>query len=421
MEKAHMEIRIGQDGHTALIANFWYEDRKGREFSSFQYSDEWLESPISFALTPSLPLDAEKRYFQGDNPFPLAVNDAMPDSWGQKVLQQFHRHGKEWKKLNKLLFLLGFPDSIRMGALRFRLADDDGPFLAIDNPSTFLGFPDLAGISSFIRAADKGLEDLSAFRRFVDSSSSLGGAKPKCTFMDGDGRLCMAKFHSANDDLPMCRMEVATSKIAQICGIAVPESRVVEVEPNYPFSVFRRFDREGRLRIPFMSAQAMLGKPFGQDGTYVEIADAIRAHGANPKMDLAALFQRIVFTILTSNYDDHLRNHGFLYQGNNKWGLSPMYDVNPKPTRSKNLKTPIADLADPSASLEILLDHAFFFELGKDAAVVMVKGTAKSIKESWEFQIKSHGLGDTGISLYRPAFEHEESRFALRLNGIKIK
>jgi hypothetical protein len=34
-----------------------------------------------------------------------------------------------------------------------------------------------------------------------------------------------------------------------------------------------------------------------------------------------------LFSILTSNTDDHLRNHGFLYDGPDGWRLSPAYDL----------------------------------------------------------------------------------------------
>jgi serine/threonine-protein kinase HipA len=47
------------------------------------------------------------------------------------------------------------------------------------------------------------------------------------------------------------------------------------------------------------------------------------------------LWRRIVFSVLISNTDDHLRNHGFLYAGPLGWRLSPAYDVNPVPTDIK--------------------------------------------------------------------------------------
>jgi len=51
--------------------------------------------------------------------------------------------------------------------------------------------------------------------------------------------------------------------------------------------------------------------------------------------DMEELWRRLVFNILISNTDDHLRNHGFLYAGREGWRLSPAYDLNPIPTDIK--------------------------------------------------------------------------------------
>lgn len=62
----------------------------------------------------------------------------------------------------------------------------------------------------------------------------------------------------------------------------------------------------------------------------------MRAHGAAAAQDLAELWRRIVFSVLISNTDDHLRNHGFLYVGAVGWRLSPVFDVNPVPSDIKD-------------------------------------------------------------------------------------
>ena len=51
----------------------------------------------------------------------------------------------------------------------------------------------------------------------------------------------------------------------------------------------------------------------------------IRPYGAFPKDDLIELWKRIVFSILISNTDDHLRNQDFLYVNESSWKLSPLY------------------------------------------------------------------------------------------------
>jgi serine/threonine protein kinase HipA of HipAB toxin-antitoxin module len=94
----------------------------------------------------------------------------------------------------------------------------------------------------------------------------------------------------------------------------------------------RRFDREGSARIPFLSAVSMLDARDNEARSYLEFVDALRQHGAAPKQDMQALWRRIVFSILISNTDDHLRNHGFLWIGHADWRLSTAFDLNPVPT-----------------------------------------------------------------------------------------
>src|SRR6476620_4273373 len=42
-------------------------------------------------------------------------------------------------------------------------------------------------------------------------------------------------------------------------------------------------------------------------------------------------WSRIVFNLLVSNVDDHLRNHGFIMVPGKGWRLSEAYDMNPVP------------------------------------------------------------------------------------------
>ena len=69
--------------------------------------------------------------------------------------------------------------------------------------------------------------------------------------------------------------------------------------------------------------------------------------------DLHELYLRLTFAILVSNKDDHLKNHGFLYVGRDRWRLSPVFDVNPDPDRNPYLEAAI--LEDGSNERSILL------------------------------------------------------------------
>lgn len=89
---------------------------------------------------------------------------------------------------------------------------------------------------------------------------------------------------------------------------------------------------EWRVKTPFLSAMSMIGADENQPHSYLELVDAIRQHGADVRKDLKELWRRILFSVLVSNVDDHLRNHGFLYDTRKHgWRLSPAYDLNPVP------------------------------------------------------------------------------------------
>jgi len=137
--------------------------------------------------------------------------------------------------------------------------------------------------------------------------------------------------------------------LARRAGITVPTWRLEKVVDRTAL-LLRRFDRDGEIRIPFLSAMSMLGAADNEDHSYLEIVDALRQFGSQPEQDCAELWRRIVFNILISNTDDHLRNHGFLYDAAGGWRLSPAYDMNPTPVDVKARVLSLAvDEADDTA------------------------------------------------------------------------
>ena len=82
------------------------------------------------------------------------------------------------------------------------------------------------------------------------------------------------------------------------------------------------------------------------------------------KTDAHALYRRVVFNVLISNVDDHLRNHGFLWLGKAGWSLSPAYDLNPVPTDLKaRVLTTNIDLDEGTCSLDLLEAASEYFGL----------------------------------------------------------
>lgn len=193
--------------------------------------------------------------------------------------------------------------------------------------------------------------------------SSLGGARPKASVIDQHGHLAIAKFPKETDGYSMETWEKIALRLARQAGIATPAHALIEVAGK-KVMLSRRFDREGAIRIPFLSAMAMMGAKDGERGSYSEIVDAITQYGAQGKTDAHALYRRIAFNVLISNVDDHLRNHGFLWLGKTGWSLSPAYDLNPVPTDLKaRVLTTNIDLDEGACSLDLLEQASEYFGL----------------------------------------------------------
>ena len=177
--------------------------------------------------------------------------------------------------------------------------------------------------------------------------------------------------------------------------------------------IINRFDRSGENRVPFLSAMSMLGAKDNEQRSYLEIAYALAQHGAQPNHDMEELWRRIVFTVLISNTDDHLRNHAFIYERHKGWRLSPVYDANPTPTEIKPriLSTSIT-FDDPTASLDAALSVAKDFRIEAARAKEIVKEVADSVRE-WRAIASQYGISNKEIDRMASAFEHQDSDAAL--------
>jgi serine/threonine-protein kinase HipA len=157
---------------------------------------------------------------------------------------------------------------------------------------------------------------------------------------------------------------------------------------------------------------SMLDAKDNETRSYLEFVDILRQHGAAPKEDMHALWRRIVFSILISNTDDHLRNHGFLWPGPAGWRLSPAYDLNPVPTDIKpRILTTAIDLDDGTALLKLALKVASYFELSEDEAH-RIAGQVGQAVAAWRREAKKLGLTAPEIERMASAFEHDDLKAA---------
>ncbi|HEY3777690.1 MAG TPA: type II toxin-antitoxin system HipA family toxin [Rhizomicrobium sp.] len=404
------------------VGTLRYNLQGRRENAAFEYSAGWLGDRARFALGPTLPLHVGPQFHRNSRDgslFHPAIADTEPDGWGKRVImrdhvkrrQELRREGKDddAPSLNALDFLLAVDDESRLGALRFR--DENGTFQRAQEAGRRTAPPliELGHLLNASRAVETNTETAADLAYLRGRGTSLGGLRPKCTVVDEDGALAIGKFPSIADERPVAKGEVLALRLARKAGIDAAEARIVQSDGS-PVALIRRFDRRGNgRRVMYVSAATILGveatEP--QDHAYTEIVDAIRVHGADAQADIEELWRRIAFSILITNVDDHLRNHGFLHEDREFWRLSPAFDINPSPERVREMKTWISENTGPDMSIAALISVIAYFRIAPARARQILGEVARAV-DCWRKTGRSIGMTREELDLFTDAFEHAE-------------
>ncbi len=389
-----------------LVGELIFETKGDKQGSAFRYDNAWLRD--GFALDPHLPLTAGWHHHwsrPGDtrSALPSAIADCAPDAWGRKLMTaQLGRAPTE------LEALLSVNDTTRLGALRFV---DKGNRALGHEPTATPAEGELSDIQRLCQLVETGaLSDAAnAARALCGRGDSLGGARPKSDCVDATSTLHLAKFMTSRDTSPVTRLEVATLQLAKDVGLRAADARLVGPHDPFPIALVKRFDRQGQLRIPYISAKSFIG-----EGTfYSEIAEQLIETSTGSFLSEAnELYERVAFTILVKNTDDHLHNHGLLRVGN-EWVLSPVFDVNPQPTRHPQLKTGIHPSVGFVPSVEALVELADAFIIDRTSAAKRVAKMARTLQTQWRVRCAQYGMTPKEIASFAPAFEHRELNTAI--------
>ena len=424
--KRTIDVLLG-DGLQAGTLRYDLQGR--RESAVFEYGAGWLGDPACFSLGPTLPLQAGPQFHRKSKDgslFHAAIADTEPDGWARRVImrdhtkrrQELRRAGKDEgaQPLNALDYLLAVDDFSRVGALRYR--DENGALQRAQEEGCRTAPPliELGHLLNASRAVEANKETAADLAYLRGRGTSLGGMRPKCTVIDDDGALSIGKFPSIADERAFTKGEVLALTLARKAGINAAAARIVQSE-NLPVALIRRFDRRGNgQRILYVSAATMLGVEVTEpeEHTYAEIVDAIRVHGADAQADIEELWRRIAFSILITNADDHLRNHGFLHEDREFWRLSPAFDINPSPERVRELKTWISEDVGPDMTIDALMSVIAYFRITKARAREILSEVAHSVN-NWRTTGQSIGMSDEELEPFVDAFEHGERSAAKKL------
>jgi serine/threonine-protein kinase HipA len=398
-----------------LMGQLKIEPVRGKEVFSFHYEKAWLESSYALTIDPDLGLFTGPQYIRDEKVNFGIFTDSSPDRWGKLLMKRKEALSArlENRKPRTLLesdYLIGVFDLYRMGGIRYKL-DPDGPFMD-DNAG--MAAPPLTFLRT-LEAASLELEKDNAIDKpkygewmnlLLAPGSSLGGARPKASVIDAKGNLWIAKFPSQTDDTNIGAWEAVVNNLAISAGITVAEGRAERFTTRQHTYLTKRFDRtDSGKRIHFASAMTMLGYTDGSDAgigvSYLELAEFIMRNGATPDKDLEELWKRIIFNICVNNTDDHLRNHGFLWNEKG-WILSPAYDINPVPTATGLT----LNITEDSNALDIDLarEVSSQFRITNRNRETIITRITKAV-EGWREEAAEIGISRKEIQEMEMAFE----------------
>jgi len=399
-----VEITVGIDGADIAAGILRRSPARGPS-TVFNYHGEFLITRNSYDLDPALPRSMAPFRSRGESSLFSAFVDAGPDDWGKRLLMRLVREsaaaeGTAVPSLDPYDFFVLTNDLVRQGALR------------VKNPNTSLYLTtgdrviprvsELGALERGVDAVASGAPVDASVLELLATSSGMGGARPKIAVHDEQGSLWIAKFPWGSvDTSDVPRWEEVTARLARAAGIDMAVTRLVDVG-DHSILLVRRFDRDGSRRIGYVSARTLVGSVGEDTSTALDVAEALSAYGASVASDLTEMYRRLVFSLLVSNYDNHLRNWGFL-RSHGGWRLSPAFDINPDPTHPGQTTIPLAPgVVRPC--LDDLLSAAGAFRLSKnDAAEIAVN--IEAMTTPWREIAASLSITSTQCEAASPAFD----------------
>lgn len=397
-----------------FIGELCYEKLRGSDSYAFKFDNDWLNLHAGIKLSEDINNYPGMQYTLPGNDIFGCFSDALPDRWGRTLLKrreqlQAEEEQRAPRNLSSFDYLVGIDDFSRMGGFRFK-KEKDGDFI---NVSPSLKIPPLTEIRELIYASQEiekcEEEDVMPEKKWIaqliQPGTSLGGARPKAGVLDEEGRLCIAKFPSRNDDYDAGLWEHFSHLLALQAGIHVAETRLWGGLGKYHTLLSKRFDRtdEGR-RIHFASCMSLLGLKDGDNAQggygYLDIVDFILQGCCDVETNLRELYRRVAFNICIGNSDDHFRNHGFLLTPKG-WTLSPAYDMNPTNNLYQSL---LINAVSNKADIQVLLESCEDYMINRKVAQGIIKDVQTAVS-NWEALAKQLQIPQREQAMFKDRFK----------------
>ena len=354
----------------------------------FEYEKEWLEK--GFEIDPNLQLQTTQ--FVSKNLWG-AFCDISPERWGRLIQKR-----KAGSELTESEYMLGVSDYFRIGSLRIKKENE---FVSATND-----IPKLTHISELCISSqriERGESLESDIKNLFAPSGSLGGARPKASVLK-DNELYIVKFPSIKDEYrQISRSEKTMLDVANIAKINVCQSELFETAKGTALLV-KRFDRSAGKRIPYKSAMTLLGVRDGDESNDKSYCDLASVLDSKNKKEL---FRRMVFNGLFGNTDDHLRNHGVLYDGKS-WNLSPAFDITPTPiiySKQNHALNFVGFQSLPSIQLFYEIKSKFDIDVSEFKEIIADMLMAR---DKFEEIAKRNKINSDNLKMLRNNYDHED-------------
>lgn len=331
------------------------------QLATFEYEANFLK--IGWDLSPiKMPLANGERVYSfpelrknKDNTvdtfkgLPGLLADVLPDRYGNQLINIWlAQQGREANSMNPVEQLC-FMGSRAMGALEFK------PSQVSASTRTFA-----IQLDNLVDVAQKLLADKEAFKtnlseddeealtQILKIGTSAGGARPKAVIAYKEQT---GEVRSGQTDVPegfehwlinldgvfdaqfgessgWGKVEYAYYLMATACGIEMSDCKLLQEGTRAHFMT-KRFDRDKdntKYHIQTLCGINHFDYNNLFSYSYEQVFQTMRLLRLTyPEAE--QMFKRMVFNVLATNCDDHTKNFSFRMKKDEKWKLSPAYDI----------------------------------------------------------------------------------------------
>jgi serine/threonine-protein kinase HipA len=396
-----------------------------RNRSYFQYSTEFLKSDQFLNLFPVqsvLKRVSQSQVFTQYNTstfrgLPPVFADSLPDVFGNLIFQKWlSSKNKSFHQIS-VLEQLAYVAKRGMGALEYEPAKELPSSSTIDLAEMIEVLKQVLDQKAYAQLGSLSHESL---LNVFKIGSSAGGARPKVLISEhktsgeiipGD-LVFSSNYHHylvklALEDSPRFereKVEYCYYLTAKHLGINMMNSKLIDQK----HFATERFDRVDGRKKHVLTASGLTGWDFhNPEVSSYENVFELAVYLQLAHAEIEEIFLRMVFNVVFSNTDDHLKNHAFIYDdAQDQWHLSPAYDLTYSLDPFLNFKRTSRALSINGKRLDLTASD--LLTIADRYTIKNPKGIINKVQRAIEFWVEtcsSNEISDETIDRMRKDFQ----------------